>query len=149
MKYLLLLLLVAFVRCDSGGQAIKKKGSTPQSVIKNKKEFEWPKPIRDSLWFDSICDTIFGIIEVNIAGGKMKGNGMIVECTNYENHQAVYSAKDQAAIDSFYNAQKRNSGNWFAVSGGSYGIGTPTKAVYIKYKDGYKIVDDKFTFIPN
>lgn len=136
------------VRIVDGYEVWEKTVELPPDSItpikkKTNNEFKYPKPIKDSSWSYGECDTLFGIIEIPAASGSIRGKGMVVSCRYWDCSTQVYSAKDQASIDSF---QKANQSWW--SNGGCLSIGEPTKTAYIKYKNGYKKVDDNFTFIP-
>lgn len=140
------LLLTAFVVltslfCD----AQKKQVAKPKS-----KEFVWPKPIGDSTWFESRCDTMYGKIEIEAGSGKIVGDGMTTSCMTFRYVTAVYSKKGKAAIDSFYLAQM-NSDNGLFVGGGTTGWGTtslPYKTAYIKSNGQWARVEGTFVLTP-
>lgn len=145
-KIFLILLAFSVFSCNSQS---KKQTST---IIKKKKEFVWPNPIGDTTWFTNYCDTVWGKIEIQVGSGIMVGDGLISSCMTYQFEKAVYSKKDQAAIDSFYKSQEVEGEVWTAWGGGgSTGFGTtpyPHKRVHIKTKEGWILVTDKFTFTP-
>lgn len=108
-----------------------------------KKQFTWPKPLRDSTWYSSQCDTTFGTIEASADGGKIVGPGYVTCCLVYTWHQNIYSEKDQHLIDSVQNARGIFFLGWSGMA-----VGPCRSKAYIKTSTGYKRVEQPFILKP-
>lgn len=143
MKRLLLLLLpVMFWGSGCGQKSSSDVAKKVAPVHKKAKEFEWPKPIRDSQYFEETgVDTLWGTIELQVSGGTMTAQGFVRSSMTFQCSMAIYTKEDQARIDSF-----EKSANIFT---GTECIGTgglPDKVAYIYTDKGIKRVDGNFTF---
>lgn len=130
MKLILLILLMPFI-----GFAQTKK-----------KQFVWPKPVKDSTWMEMKCDTIFGEMEVPVGFGKIVSKGFVTTCRIWRYNKNVYTPRGQHLIDSFYRTQRDSS--WGLLDMIS-GYADPSfKTAYIITSSGKKEIEGEFTFKP-
>lgn len=137
-RYIIGVLLFFCFGCNSNSQQPAVKSPNQD----NKKQWVWPKPLRDSVWTSVTCDTLFGKIQIVVGSGRIVGNGYVTTCLYFHSSKWVYSKKNQASIDSFHNVNQ--------IFGGYVGMAIGSvKTAYIKTKNGYKEVEGTFTLIPD
>lgn len=136
MKYFLIFfLMTSFSSCEA---------QTKKPIVKNKKEFQWPKPLKDSSWDETNCDTLYGTVEMKVMDGVVSGAGFVTSCMTYQCSMNVYSQKDKATIDSV----RRGCNCLFFDGQNCFRSSDRFRIAYFITSRGPKRIDGPFTFKP-
>lgn len=127
-----LIFLALFLPILSFGQ---KKHSNPIYIITS-------PPHRDSSWDDKLCDTIWGIVEMEVGNGVMRARGFMETCSSCTYTKYIFLDKDRARIDSI----DRASGNYKYDKVQLWPIDFN---IYYTSEKGSRRPERKFIFIPN